>query len=109
LAPAHSGVSVMSTFQSKGITPNVVLKATDAEVIEAYVAPGLGIATLSGIAFDPRRDAALTTIKARYLFPPNISHVWVRGAGNFARPTAGGRVIFQAPDAMPLGLRRPFG
>ena len=72
-----SGVSVMSTFQANGITPNVVLTATDAEVIKAYVAAGLGIATLPEIAFDPKQDAALATIKARHLFPPNISYVWV--------------------------------
>ena len=51
-----SGVSVTSTFQ---------------------VAAGLGIATLPEVAFDPKQDAALTTIKARHLFPPNISYVWV--------------------------------
>ena len=37
----------------------------------------MGIATLPEIAFDPKQDAALTTIKARHLFPPNISYVWV--------------------------------
>jgi LysR family cys regulon transcriptional activator len=72
-----SGVSVMSTFQAKGITPKVVLTATDADVIKAYVAVGLGIATLPEIAYDARQDAALATIKARHLFPPNISYVWV--------------------------------
>jgi DNA-binding transcriptional LysR family regulator len=72
-----SGVSVMSTFQAKGIAPNVVLTATDADVIKAYVAAGLGIATLPEIAFEPRRDAALTIIKARHLFPPNITYVWL--------------------------------
>jgi LysR family transcriptional regulator, cys regulon transcriptional activator len=72
-----SGVSVMSIFQAKGITPNVVLTATDADVIKAYVAAGLGIATLPELAYDPRQDGALATIKARHLFPPNISYVWV--------------------------------
>lgn len=72
-----SGVSVMSTFQAKGIAPNVVLTATDADVIKAYVAAGLGIATLPEVAFDSTQDAALTAIKARHLFPPNISYVWV--------------------------------
>jgi LysR family cys regulon transcriptional activator len=72
-----AGVAVMSTFQANGIEPNVVLTATDAEVIKAYVAAGLGIATLPEVAFDPRLDLALTTIKARHLFPPNISYVWM--------------------------------
>jgi LysR family cys regulon transcriptional activator len=72
-----TGVSVMSAFEAKGIVPNVVLTATDADVIKAYVAAGFGIATLPEIAFDPKRDTALTTIKAHHLFPPNISYVWV--------------------------------
>jgi LysR family cys regulon transcriptional activator len=72
-----SGVSVMSAFEAKGITPNVVLSATDAAVIKAYVAAGLGIATLPEIAFDAKQDTALTTMKARHLFPPNISYIWV--------------------------------
>jgi LysR family transcriptional regulator, cys regulon transcriptional activator len=73
-----SGVSVMSTFHANGIAPDVVLTATDAEVIKAYVAAGLGIATLPEIAFNPKRDAALTTIDARHLFPPNISYIWLQ-------------------------------
>jgi LysR family transcriptional regulator, cys regulon transcriptional activator len=72
-----SGVSVMSTFQAKGIAPEVVLTATDADVIKAYVAAGLGIATLPEIAFDPKRDAALSAINARHLFPADTSYVWV--------------------------------
>jgi LysR family cys regulon transcriptional activator len=72
-----SGVSVMSIFQAKGITPEVVLTATDADVIKAYVTAGLGIATLPEIAFDSKRDAALTAINARHLFPANMSYVWV--------------------------------
>jgi LysR family cys regulon transcriptional activator len=72
-----AGVAVTSTFQANGIEPNVVLTATDADVIKAYVAAGLGIATLPEVAFDPRLDLALTTIKARHLFPPNISYVWM--------------------------------
>jgi LysR family transcriptional regulator, cys regulon transcriptional activator len=72
-----SGVSVMSTFQATGITPNVVLTATDADVIKAYVEAGLGIATLPEIAFDPNRDAGVVAINARHLFPADISYVWV--------------------------------
>ena len=72
-----SGVSVMSTFHAKGFSPDVVLTATDADVIKAYVTAGFGIATLPEIAFDPKRDAALMRINARHLFPPSISYVWL--------------------------------
>ena len=66
-----------TSFQAKGITPKVILTATDAEVIKAYVAAALGIATLPEIAFDPKRDTALTAINARHLFPADISYIWV--------------------------------
>jgi len=39
---------VMSTFQAKGIAPTRFPDTTDAEVIKAYVAAGLGIATFAG-------------------------------------------------------------
>jgi hypothetical protein len=41
-----SGVSVMSSFQANGITPEVVLTATHAAVIKAYVAAGFPSAWL---------------------------------------------------------------
>jgi LysR family transcriptional regulator, cys regulon transcriptional activator len=72
-----SGVSVVGAFAARGITPNIVLTATDADVIKAYVAAGFGVAMLPEVAFDPKRDTALATINARHLFPPDISYVWV--------------------------------
>ncbi|MDB5966928.1 MAG: hypothetical protein JWQ72_3428 [Polaromonas sp.] len=71
------GVAVMSAFAARKITPNVVLSATDADVIKAFVASGMGIATLPEIAFDPRRDAGLRTISARHLFEPSVSSIWL--------------------------------
>jgi LysR family cys regulon transcriptional activator len=71
------GVAVMSAFAARKIAPNVVLSATDADVIKAYVASGMGIATLPEIAFNAARDAGLQTINARHLFEPSISYVWV--------------------------------
>ena len=52
----------MSTFQAKGTTPNVDLTASDADVIKPYVADRLATATLPEVAFDPKREAALTAI-----------------------------------------------
>ncbi|MFX7866203.1 LysR substrate-binding domain-containing protein, partial [Acinetobacter baumannii] len=62
------GVAVMSAFAARGIAPNVVISATDADVIKAYVASGMGIATLPEIAFSAKRDTGLRTINARHLF-----------------------------------------
>ncbi len=71
------GVAVMSAFAAGKISPNVVLSATDADVIKAFVASGMGIATLPEIAFDAKRDTGLQSINARHLFKPSVSYVWV--------------------------------
>jgi LysR family cys regulon transcriptional activator len=71
------GVAVMSAFAAGKIAPNVVLSATDADVIKAFVASGMGIATLPEIAFDAQRDAGLQSINARHLFHPSVSYLWV--------------------------------
>lgn len=72
-----SGVTVLSTLAEHGLRADVVLTATDAEVIKSYVAAGLGIATLPEVAYDAERDAGLKVIGARHLFPPSISYAWL--------------------------------
>lgn len=59
---------VMRAFHEKGLAANVVMTATDADVIKAYVELGLGIAVLPTIAFDAKRDRALRAIDASHLF-----------------------------------------
>ena len=71
------GVAVMSAFDAHKIHPNVVLSATDADVIKAFVASGMGIATLPEIAFDAKRDVGLKSLQARHLFAPSTSYVWL--------------------------------
>ncbi|MDB5875076.1 MAG: hypothetical protein JWQ07_4518 [Ramlibacter sp.] len=72
-----SGVSVMNAFEKKGIKPNIVVTATDADVTKAYVAAGLGIATLPEAAYDAKEDASLKLINARHLFPAIMCYIWV--------------------------------
>lgn len=72
------GVAVLSAFAARQIEPHVVLSATDADVIKAFVASGMGIATLPEWAFHPQRDVGLKSINARHLFDPAISYVWVQ-------------------------------
>lgn len=72
-------------FSERGLEPNVVLSAIDADVSKAYVEMGLGIAILATIAFDPSRDAALRSIDARALFPASKLRVAVRRHG-YLRP-----------------------
>ncbi|MES2183935.1 MAG: LysR substrate-binding domain-containing protein [Pseudomonadota bacterium] len=71
------GVAVMSAFSAQNIEPHIVLSATDADVIKAFVASGMGIATLPEIAFDAERDVDLRRIGAQHLFEPSASFIWV--------------------------------
>lgn len=69
---------IKRAFDNKGITPNVVLTAIDADVIKAYVEMGLGIGILAKMAFDPARDMGLRLIDASHLFEPSTTRIAVR-------------------------------
>ena len=91
------GVAVMSAFAARKIAPNVVLSATDADVIKAFVASVMGIATLPEIAFDAKRDEGLKSISARHLFNPSASYVWIH-RHHYLRGFASSFIQMLAPD-----------
>ena len=68
----------LKPFEAKGIEPNIVLNAIDADVIKTYVEFGLGIAIVPSLAYDRRRDKKLRAIDAKHLFEPNTIHVGIR-------------------------------
>lgn len=72
------GVAILESFAKVQIAPQVVLSATDADVIKAFVASGMGIATLPEWAFDARRDQGLASMPARHLFRPATSYLWLQ-------------------------------
>lgn len=69
---------IVRAFEARGLTPNVVLNAIDADVIKTYVEFGLGIAVLPSMAFDAKRDKGLRAIEASHLFEPNTIHIGIR-------------------------------
>lgn len=73
-----SGWTVTHAFEKRGITPNIVLSATDADVIKAYVASGLGVAILQSMAFDPEKDADIRAVPVDHLIPPSMTHLVLR-------------------------------
>jgi LysR family cys regulon transcriptional activator len=68
----------VGAFAARGIEPNIVLNAIDADVIKTYVEFGLGIAIIPDMAYDRRRDKNLRGIDASHLFEPNTIHVGIR-------------------------------
>lgn len=76
---AFTGGSLMTrTFADKGLEPNFVLTAIDADVIKTYVSLGLGIGLLAKMAYDAERDVGLEMLDASHLFPPSTTYIGIR-------------------------------
>ncbi|MGH8705674.1 MAG: CysB family HTH-type transcriptional regulator [Burkholderiales bacterium] len=72
---------VNRAFESRGLAPEVVLTAFDADVIKTYVELGLGVGILGTMAFDAKRDRHLRAIDAAHLFPTSTTRLGIkRGA-----------------------------
>src|SRR5436190_10474747 len=72
---------VQKAFEARGLQPNVVLTALDADVIKTYVELGLGVGILAKMAFDEKRDRPLHAIDASHLFESSTTRLGIkRGA-----------------------------
>jgi LysR family cys regulon transcriptional activator len=72
---------VQKAFEMRGLQPNVVLTALDADVIKTYVELGMGVGILAKMAFHPERDRTLRAIDASHLFESSTTRLGVkRGA-----------------------------
>ena len=69
---------VQKAFESRGLTPHVVLSAQDSDVIKTYVELGLGVGILAKMAFDPDRDRALRAIDASHLFESSTTRLGIK-------------------------------
>ena len=56
VAQSKSPAMLNAAFAAKGLEPNVVLTALDADVIKTYVALGFGVGIVAQMAWDPARD-----------------------------------------------------
>ncbi|SEO36845.1 HTH-type transcriptional regulator CysB [Nitrosovibrio sp. Nv6] len=72
---------INQAFEAKGLTPNVVLTAIDADVIKTYVELGLGVGILAQMAFEPKRDRHLRSIDASHLFEPSTTRIGISRNG----------------------------
>jgi len=71
-------------FQEQGLKPNVVLTATDADVIKTYVRLGFGAGIIASMAFDEEQDQDLVRIDVAHLFTASTTHIGCR-KGAFLR------------------------
>jgi len=68
----------INAFEQCGLKANVVLRATDADVIKTYVKAGLGVAIIAALAYDAKEDRPLKALDAKHLFAPNVIVLQVR-------------------------------
>jgi len=65
-------------FRKAGIEKDIVLTAMDSDVIQQYVALGLGVGIVASMAIDQGKHHGLEAIEASHLFAPNITRLAVR-------------------------------
>jgi LysR family cys regulon transcriptional activator len=65
-------------FRHKGLTPNVVFTAADADVIKTYVRLGLGIGIVASMAYDEEEDRGLRSLDASHLFDYSTTRIGFR-------------------------------
>ncbi|GAA4334451.1 CysB family HTH-type transcriptional regulator [Pigmentiphaga soli] len=77
--PAFSGRwKVMNAFKQAGIQPNIIFGAVDADVSKTYVELGLGIAVMTAVTFNRRKDQGLRAIDATHLFQSSMTSISLR-------------------------------
>jgi LysR family cys regulon transcriptional activator len=76
---------LIDTFARHGFAANIVLTATDVDVMKTYVRYGLGVAIVASLAFDGKEDRDLRAIPAGHLFEPSMVKIVLR-KGTYVRP-----------------------
>jgi len=65
-------------FRLAGLRTDIVLTAMDSDVIQQYVALGLGVGLVASMAIEVQRAHGLKTIQANHLFASNVTRLAVR-------------------------------
>ncbi|MEQ6889920.1 HTH-type transcriptional regulator CysB [Halomonas sp. CS7] len=71
-------------FRARGLSPNVVLTAADADVIKTYVRLGMGVGIVAHMAVDAEHDTDLVALEADHLFESSTTKIGIR-RGTFMR------------------------
>jgi LysR family transcriptional regulator, cys regulon transcriptional activator len=66
---------INEAFRLRGLHPDIVLEAIDADVIKTYVELGLGVGIMADIAFNAERDRTLRAMPVGHLFGSNVTRV----------------------------------
>ena len=77
-ARQSGGRQVLNAFAAHGITPEIALSASDADVIKSYVAAGVGIAIVQDLAYDKHKDDNIQALDPGSLFRPTPAFLMLR-------------------------------
>ncbi len=69
---------INQAFEEKGLKPDVILTAIDADVIKTYVELDLGIGIVAMMAYDPARDTKIRALDASHLFEASTTRIGLR-------------------------------
>lgn len=64
---------INAAFMARGLRPEVVLSAIDADIIKTYVRLGFGVGIVASMAFDEHADRGLVARDASHLFPSSTT------------------------------------
>jgi LysR family cys regulon transcriptional activator len=67
-----------ATFGKEGLTPRVLLSATDTDVIKTYVREGMGIGIMADLAYEAETDSDLAMRELNHLFPWEVTKIGYR-------------------------------
>ena len=85
-----------TAFAEAGLDTDIVLTAMDSDVIQQYVALGLGVGIVASMALESSRHSGLQAIDATHLFAENLTRLAVR-RGAYLRSYAYDFILQFAP------------
>jgi LysR family cys regulon transcriptional activator len=91
-------------FKRDEIATDIVLTAMDSDVIQQYVALGLGVGLVASMAVEQSRSSGLHAIDASHLFAPNVTRLAVR-RGAFLRSYTIDFILQFAPGLTRVDVR----
>ncbi|CAN5699458.1 CysB family HTH-type transcriptional regulator [soil metagenome] len=99
-----------AAFKQAGLRTDIVLTAMDSDVIQQYVALGLGVGLVASMAIESLRTPTLRTLSAGHLFATNVTRLAVR-RGAYLRSYAYDFILEFAPtltrEAIQMALSAP--
>lgn len=78
--PAYA--QIMRVFDKAKLAPNVVLTASDIDVMKTYVECGLGIAIVASFAYDSVKDVRLRAVSVDHLIASATVYICLRRGGH---------------------------